>query len=228
MKYKRLMIFVMILITSSVLLGNPVMAGKQGQIRIEPHAFDPPDPVILPSPATFTLSVVEHTAHKPYILLVISEDCYEALGGEKVTISWDWAAYCPPVSIEVWTWIKDGWVPPKDDFGKVYQAKSLRSHLFGMVEEDIPDDEGIWYAYIKLGDPCDIIGEIEEGDEYTFTVTVPGTSPRCLVYAFGCDSKVPPTRPGFIVPEYTLGTIMAVVSMMAALMLRGKVSYIKR
>ena len=189
-----------------------------------------PDPVILSSPATFTLSVVEHTAYDPHILLVISEDCYDALGGEDVTISWKWNAYCPPSAIkeEDWEHIKNGWVPPIGaGFGKIYQAKSLRDHLFGMVEEDIPEDEGIYYTYIPLGDSCIPVTSIEKGEEYEFTVTVPG-SPRCLVYAFGSNSKVPPTRPGFIIPEYTLGTVMAVVAMMAALMLRGKVSYIKR
>jgi hypothetical protein len=67
--------------------------------------------------------------------------------------------------------------------------------------------------------------QITGEDEYVeLTITVPSTSPRVLVYVFGVKSKVPPTKPGFIIPEFAFGTILAVASMMAALLLRGRFS----
>jgi len=212
---------------SALLVGIPVLAGGQGQIRIEPHAFDPPDPVTVESPATFEITVVEHTAYNPQLLLVTTGACLQGLGGGAIIISWDWMGpYYTPVGLPAgafadldnFTDIDKGWVPPDDaGFEKIYQAKSLRSHL-GV------EDEVIYYVYIDM--PVDD-DEIAEGDSYNVTITVSSTSPRVLVYAFGVDSKVPPTRPGFIIPEFGLGTIAALGSMVAALFLRKRASVIK-
>ncbi len=208
---------------SGLLVGIPVLAGGQGQIRIEPHAFDPPDPVIVESPATFNITVVEQTAYNPQLLLVTTEACLDGLGvGGVISYSWDWEPYVPAFGLSKldFTPIDKGWIPEESDgFGKIYQAKSLRSHL-GV------EDETIYYAYIDMLEdgPDD---EIAEGDSYNVTISVPSTSPRVLVYAFGVDSKVPPTRPGFIIPEFGLGTIAALGSMVAALFLRKRVSVIK-
>ena len=100
-----------------------------------------------------------------------------------------------------------------DGFGKIYQAKSLQDHL------GVPEDEGIYYAYGPMP-----VSNIEEGDIYEVTITVDSSAPRALVYVFGCGSKVPPTRPGFIIPEIPLGTVATLLTMMAALILRNKVS----
>ena len=198
----------------SLVLGIPVMGEGKGQIRIEPHAFDPPDPITVTSPATFTITVEEHTAIDPQILLVVSEPCYD--GGPAppdpfITIFREWAPYHPETALtkDDFDWIDKGWVPPEPDgYGKLYQARSLRDHL------GVPEDEGIWYAYVDM---C--VEEIKEGDSYEITVTVYSSSVRCLVYAFGVESKVPPTRPGFIIPEFTFGTVTALVSMISALFL---------
>lgn len=202
-------------------MGIPVLAGGQGQIRIEPHAFDPPDPVIVESPATFNITVVEQTAYDPQLLLVTTEACLDGLGdGGVISYSWDWEPYVPAFGLSKldFTSIDKGWVPPEGaGFGKIYQAKSLRSHL-GV------EDEFIYYVYIDM--PVDD-DEIAEGDSYNVTISVPSESPRVLVYAFGVDSKVPPTRPGFIIPEFGIGTIAALGSMVAALFLRKRVSIIK-
>jgi len=111
---------------------------------------------------------------------------------------------------------QDKWIPPEVNiFGKIYEASSLASHL------DSGEDT-IWYCYIDIPVNDD---KIFDTDEYVkLTVTVPSTSPRVLVYVFGDESKVPNSRPGFVIPEFALGTIMAVASMMAALSLRKKIS----
>ena len=221
MRSRYLILALSLFMVSALLVGTPVLAGGQGQIRIEPHAFDPPDPVTVESPATFEITVVEHTAYNPQLLLVTTGACLDGLGGGEIIVSWDWMGpYYTPVGLPAgaFTDIDKGWVPPDDaGFGKIYQAKSLRSHL-GV------EDEFIYYAYVDM--PVDD-DEIAEGDSYEVTITVPSTSPRVLVYAFGICSKVPPTRPGFIIPEFAIGTIAALGSMVAALFLRKRVSVIK-
>lgn len=215
MKMKKYSVFLLLLaIALSMTFMVSVKAGGQGQIRIEPHAFDPPDPVILNTPATFTITVVEHTAYCPQILLVISEDCYDGLG--IITVDWNWDPYLASLGFTQgsFTWIDKGWVPDSGDgFGKIYQAKSLKDHL------GVPEDEGIWYAYGPMP-----VSDIEEGDSYEVTITVDSSDPRALVYVFGCHSKVPPTRPGFIIPEIPLGTIATILAMMSALLLRNRVA----
>ena len=68
-----------------VIAVSPVFAVTT--IRIEPHAFDPPDPVMLSSPATFKISITEHTAYDPHILLVMTKACYEGLTG-NILVTW--------------------------------------------------------------------------------------------------------------------------------------------
>ena len=90
MRSRYLTLVLSLFMVSALLVGIPVLAGGQGQIRIEPHAFDPPDPVIVESPATFEITVVEHTAYNPQLLLVTTEICLEGLGVGAIEVSWDW------------------------------------------------------------------------------------------------------------------------------------------
>ena len=74
-------------------------------------------------------------------------------------------------------------------------------------------------------------------DPKEVTVTLDSSAPRMLVYMQGSskdesistadhyDLKVPPTIPGFVVPEVAVGTVMAVASMFTAL---GLFAYKKR
>ena len=221
MRSRYLTLVLSLFVVSGLIVGIPVWAGGQGQIRIEPHAFDPPDPVMVESPATFNITVVEHTAIDPQLLLVTTEACLDGLGVDGVIlVSWDWEPYIPAVGLSKleFTSIDKGWIPPESDgFEKIYQAKSLRSHL-GV------EDEFIYYSYLDMPVDAD---KIAEGDSYNVTIIVPSTSPRVLVYAFGVDSKVPPTRPGFVISEFGIGTIAALGSMIVALFLRKRVSIIK-
>ena len=63
-------------------------------------------------------------------------------------------------------------------------------------------------------------------DLYEFVLTVPSSAPRVLVYVFGECAKVPPSRPGFVIPEIAFGSIAVLALMMAALFLRGRVQII--
>ncbi len=219
MRSRYLTLALSLFVVSALIMGIPVLAGGQGQIRIEPHAFDPPDPVIVGSPATFNITVVEQTAIDPQLLLVTTEACLDGLGvGGVISVSWDWEPYIPAFGLSKleFTPIDKGWIPLESDgFGKIYQAKSLRSHL-GV------EDEFIYYAYLDMPVDGD---EIAEGDSYNVTIAVSSMSPRVLVYAFGVDSKVPPTRPGFVIPEFGVGTIAALGLMAAALFILKRVSF---
>ena len=124
MRSRYLQIALSLFMVSGLLVGIPVLAGGQGQIRIEPHAFDPPDPVIVESPATFNITVVKQTAYNPQLLLVTTEACLDGLGdGGVISYSWDWEPYVPAFGLSIldFTPIDKGWVPPEGaGFGKIY------------------------------------------------------------------------------------------------------------
>ena len=93
MKCKSSIILLTILFVSSILISIPVYSGGEGWIRIEPHAFDQPDPIVLPSPATFYVTVVDNkVVNNPQLLLVTSEACLDGLDGNPITISWGWGS----------------------------------------------------------------------------------------------------------------------------------------
>ena len=221
---KQLSLSLLIILLGSAALVVPAIAGGKGWIRIEPHAFDPPDPVILESPATFYVNLT--SANKevvdPQLLLITSKACLDGLSG-PITVSWNWEPYVPPVGVSPFTEVDpkaggaDKWIPLEaDGYGKIYEADSLASHLES-------GEDTIWYAYVDM--PVDG-NKIEGTDLYEFVLTVPSSAPRVLVYVFGEDAKVPPTRPGFVIPEIAFGSIAVLALMMAALFLRGRVQII--
>jgi len=66
------------------------------------------------------------------------------------------------------------------------------------------------------------------GTPQDFTVTLPSTDARMLVYVLGKTEesdgefdnfirKVPPTNPGFVIPEVPFGTIAIFLAMLGAL-----------
>ena len=95
--------------------------------------------------------------------------------------------------------------------GAGYTVASLKDHL--------ETSESIWYAWAH------ILGEnIVPGEIYEITVTMASSSPEMLVYIMGksdCESRiydmaVPPTIPGFVVPEIPIGTVLSVITMLGA------------
>jgi len=180
---------------------SPVFA--QGQIRIDPAL-----PVMLDSPATFTVyieSPEQSPATDPHIFLVMTEDCWNGLTGPVVvtwlggSISIPKANFAPDTGVDI---------PPGATPGASYTVASLKSHL--------GTSGPIYWAFVAF-----LAGPITDTPQ-TFTVDLPSTDPRMLVYALGkgskstglFDFKVPPTIPGFVVPE--LGTMLLVLASLSA------------
>lgn len=180
-----------------VVVAGPVYA--LGTIRIQPA-----NPVMVSSPATFSISVTQHPADDPHILLVMTKACYDGLTGNvKVT----WTGGSISFSAADFTAARTGKVPPSTPNAD-YTVASLQDHLGVTHSEDV---------YYVLG-PF-LAGSITQTAQ-TFTVALPSTAPRMLVYAIGksstdFDNNVPPTIPGFVVPE--LGTILLALASFSAL-----------
>ena len=95
--------------------------------------------------------------------------------------------------------------------GARYQVAALRSHL------GVPESEMVFYAHDEFLD-----NPLTESPQ-SFSVTLPSTDPRMLVYAIAksmssktidFDMKVPPSIPGFVVPE--LGPIFLAIASFSA------------
>jgi hypothetical protein len=180
-----------------VAVAGPVYA--LGTIRIQPA-----NPTMISSPATFNVSVTEHPADDPHIILVMTKACYNGLTG-SVQITWSGGS--TSFSAADFTSAKTGKVPPSTP-GADYTVASLQDHL------GVPHSEDVYYALGPF-----LAGPITQTKQ-TFVVTLPSTAPRMLVYAIGksstCfDNKVPTTIPGFVVPE--LGPILLALASFSAL-----------
>lgn len=156
-----------------------------GTIRI-----DPSNPTMVSSPATFNISVTEHTASDPHILLVMTKACFDGLTG-SVQVTWTGGSIS--FSAADFTAVTTGKVPPSTPDAD-YTVASLQDHL------GVSHSEDVYYAFGPF-----LAAPITE-TEQTFVVTLPSTTPKMLVYAIGkssteFDNFVPPTIPGFVVPE---------------------------
>jgi len=187
------LIAVMLLIVAA----GPVYA--LGTIRIEPS-----NPTMVSSPATFNISVTEHPADEPNIILVMTEACYTGLAG-SVQVTWTGGSIS--FSAANFTSATTGKVPPSTPDAD-YTVASLQDHL------GVSHSEDVYYAFGPF-----LAGPITQTAQ-TFVVTLPSTAPRMLVYAIGksstdFDNNVPPTIPGFVVPE--LGPILLALASFSAL-----------
>jgi len=195
---------ILVAIIVLTIVASPVFA--LGTIRIEPHAFDLPDPMVVSSPATFNVTVAQHTAYDPQIFLVMTKACYEGLTG-NVAVTWTGGNlnFAPAD----FTAASTGKAPPSTPDAD-YTIASLQDHL------EVPHSENIYYAVAPF-----LSAPITETNQ-TFTVTLPSTSPKMLVYAIGkseatgdYDNRVPNTRPGLVVPEPSI--ILAALAAFGAL-----------
>jgi hypothetical protein len=180
-----------------VAVAGPVYA--LGTIRIEPS-----NPTMVSSPATFNISVTEHPADDPHILLVMTKACHNGLTG-NVEVTWSGGSQSFPAAD--FTTATTGKVPPSTPDAD-YTVASLQDHL------GVSHSEDVYYAFGPF-----LSGSITQTAQ-TFVVTLPSTAPRMLVYAIGksstdFDNKVPPTIPGFVVPE--LGPILLALASFSAL-----------
>jgi hypothetical protein len=180
-----------------------------GTIRLEPHGSYYGQPVMLNSPATFYVNVTGASSNPtkdPHVFLIMTETSYKSLTGNVVV---NWTKNGSPKSVTITTWHKETVnsvkVPPNTESGTGYTVASLRSHL--------NTSEPIYWAFESI-----LSGKDLTFTPKAFTITLPATKPRMLVYVLGkvysCDlvstqcepcfnNRVPPTQPGFVVPEAT-------------------------
>lgn len=203
-----------------VAFSSPVFAEGQGTIRIEPHSSYYGQPTMLSSPATFNISITEggDTSYDPHILLAMTNDSYYGLTGD-VTVTWTGGSIS--FSSTDFTGVDDttvpNYVPPLGTTNGVrYVIATLQSHL------NVSNSETVWWTWGPfLSNPI-------TQTKQEFTVTLPSTSPRMLVYALGktqnsdlfdnmFNNRVPPTQPGFVVPE--LGPALLAASSFSAFVL---------
>jgi len=194
----RRLLISLVMITLLAICVSPVLA--QGLIRLEPHGSYYPLPIMLSSPATFNVFIAspEHTAYDPVILLVMTSASYQGLTGD-VLVEWDGGQTNFSSADFTAVSTNSEKIPPGTSPGAGYTVAALKDHIGVSGAED----DTLYYAYgTFLSYPIDSTPQ-------TFTVTLPSTNPLMLVYVLGRSSEnlgvldmfVPPTQPGFVVPD---------------------------
>ena len=216
-KSKSFSLLLMTIVLLSIPIAFASAPGGTGSLRINPHWE-----VTSASPAEFNVSTQTGVAYDPHIFLVIPQSCYDGLSlTEETTVTWIGGI---PITIAKGDWIgpensNGDKLPPGASSGTWYPVGNLKDHL-GLSEP-------VYYIFEPIFDLPD--------DKLTtkganVTITLHSSAPRMLVYALGkqeqestlYDVSVPPTKPGFVIPEIPLGTLMGLASMMAALILLAK------
>jgi len=199
---------------------NPIKAEGEatGTIRISPAL-----PIMTESPANFEIWVqgAGDPTYNPHILLVMTYESWDGLT-DDIVVGWDGDSIS--FAKGGFTMADNGYVPPSGTTnGTRYTIASLKDHL--------GTDGPVYWAMDAFLD-----GPLHTSPHKTFTVTLPSTEPRMLVYALGktyacpftlgiqteispfCNglfnNKVPPTIPGFVVPEPS--TILLALSSFSA------------
>ena len=204
---RRLLASAIVVLLVSLFLVNVYAADcPNGELTIIPHGSYYPLPIMLTSPATFTIESVNTTTGVfPNIVLVMTRASFDDLTG-PVTVDWTGTSgqsnrsIFPKTSFQA---VTTGYVPDQTvtsfNSGR-YSVSDLKQHL-GV---NGTKDDTLFYNFGPfLGGSA--IGRIPR----QFTVTLPSTHPRMLVLAIArsgvCapffNMRVGPCRPGFIVPE---------------------------
>ncbi|MFX0208624.1 MAG: hypothetical protein ACFFDT_21765 [Candidatus Hodarchaeota archaeon] len=139
------------------------------------------------------------TAYNPQLLLVMTKTCYDDLN--QVLIEFEGIALSPPLDKGDFKSAASGFVPPTYPEGIRYTVASLKYHL-GI--EGSPDP--IYWELVDFPGSPTINGPT---DKYEVHITLDSPYPCMLVYVYAksdpgledYDMKVPPTNPGFMVPE---------------------------
>ena len=170
-----------------------VFANVTGTIRIDPYL-----PMGVGSPAEFTVWVKPsaNPTSDPHIFLVMTKSSFDGLTDE-VTVEWTGDSVADLViSNAEWTMETSPGkkIPPDTTPGAGYTVASLKDHL--------ETSDGIYWAFKPF-----LSGDLTTSPK-TFTVTLPSDDARMLVYVLGktdgntvFNNRVPPTIPGFVVPE---------------------------
>ena len=193
---KKPILLVAVMTITLLAIAVPPVLAEVGTIRIEPHGSYYPSPIMLESPATFNISVQPSAdpTTDPHILLAMTNSSYHGLTG-NVIVSWTGGStsFSPSDFTEVNTGDEvptSGTVP-----GVRYQVSGLKDHL--------NTSDSVWWAYGPF-----LAGNITQSEQ-EFTVTLPSTDQRMLVYAIGktggattlFNNRVPPTMAGFVIPQ---------------------------
>jgi len=184
-----------------------------GTIRIGPDVW----PVMVTSPADFEIWVQPggSPTKDPHILLVMTEDSWNGLTGNVVV---SWSVGTVEFAEGDFDDITDNskYVPLSGTTeGARYRVSALKDHLsYGLSVPLSPTDTIYWAMKPFLS------GDLTTTHQ-SFTVTLPSTHARMLVYALGktgCskifNNRVPPTCPGFVVPE--LGPMLLALTSFSA------------
>lgn len=180
---------IMLILVGICLLAMPIVAVLgEGTIRINPAL-----PIMVGTKYTFLVWTQCGTAYEPSIFLVMTNACHDSL--TNVIIEWvSGSITLYPEDFTIETEHTGGIkVPPNANPG--YTVASLMDHL-GTIEP-------IWWAFKSFLD-----GPITNMAT-SFTLTLNSENPRMLVYVLGKRTTsattytlfVPPTIPGFIIPE---------------------------
>jgi hypothetical protein len=203
---KRLLLPLVSMTLFMLFVSGAYAACPGGELLINPHGSYYPLPIILSSPATFTIeSINSTTGIFPNIVLVMSKASFDGLTG-SVIVEWTGTSgqsnqsIFPKPSFQAAT---NGFVPDQTvtpfDSGR-YNVSKLKERL-GV---NGTKDDALYYNFGPfLGGSA--IGRIPR----EFTVTLPSTHPRMLVLAVArsgvCtpffNMRTNPSGPGFIVPE---------------------------
>ena len=208
-------VFILITIMALLPVSTPVFAGT-GSLRIEPDQTD----ATLITPATFEVYAQSDDSYDVNFLLVVTVECYTGMLDGQIAAEVTYGGTTIEFMKSDFVEASSEFVPPSGTTeGARYTVASLKDHI---------DTEGSVYWAMKpmLHDDFDPLTTTKQ----EITVNIHSSDPRILVYLQGksvndaalFDMKVPPTIPGFVVPEIPLGTIMGLATMLAALAIFAK------
>ncbi|MHC4690133.1 MAG: hypothetical protein ACYS5F_10915 [Planctomycetota bacterium] len=210
-------VFILVIIMALLSVSTPVFAVATGGLRIDPDQTV----ATLETPATFEVSAQSADSYDVNFLLVVTVECYVGMpGGPAIAAEVAYGGTTIEFTKSDFVEASSGFVPPTGTTpGARYTVASLKDHI---------DTEGSVYWAMKPMGHADF--DPLTTTEREITVTLDSSDPRMLVYLQGksvndatlFDMKVPPTTPGFVIPEIPLGTIMVLASMIAALAIYAK------
>ena len=198
---RKLEKLILVLISLNLVVISSVLAVATSIIIITPQW-----PIAQKTPASLDISVTgpADPTYDPQILLAMTVDCYNGIDGPgdlAVRVAWTGD------SLDFYKTdflLLSGSPPPKvppTGSDKQYVRSSLADHLGELGDSDVR------WAMLPLPGTFPPDGNLHT-TPISLTVTVFSTNPKVLVYALGksnpaenFDRWVPPTNPGFVIPE---------------------------
>jgi hypothetical protein len=210
--------FVLIAILTILTISIPVFA-QTGGLRISPDQTE----ATLVTPATFDVWAQSADSYDVNILLVVTAECWDGMPDDPaVAVEVEYDGYFLEFTEDNFEEASSGFVPDTGTTsGARYTVASLKDHI---------DTEGsVYWAMLPMLDPDDHFDPLTTTHR-EIIVTLDSSEPRMLVYLIGksedgaelFDMVVPPTIPGFVIPEIPLGTIAGLAAMLAALAIFAK------